>query len=39
VNDPFGNQGKGGTVIMRYNPQATNLAHQMATEFFSSALK
>jgi dienelactone hydrolase len=39
VNDPFGNQGKGGKVIMRYNPEATALAHHMAVEFFSSALK
>lgn len=39
VEDPFGNQGKGGKVVMRYNLQATKLAHQMAVEFFSSALK
>lgn len=39
VDDPFGNQGKGGKVVMRYNPQATKLAHQLAVEFFSSALK
>jgi dienelactone hydrolase len=39
VSDPFGNQGKGGTVIMRYNPQATSLAHKLAVDFFSSALK
>jgi dienelactone hydrolase len=39
VSDPFGNQGTGGKVIMRYNPEATSLAHKLAVEFFSSALK
>lgn len=39
VTDPFGNQGRGGTVIMRYNPDATRQAHKLAVEFFSSALK
>jgi dienelactone hydrolase len=39
VNDPFGNQGRGGKVIMRYNPQTTKLSHRMAVEFFASALK
>ena len=39
VNDPFGNQGRGGNVIMRYNPETTRLSHRMAVEFFSSALK
>lgn len=39
VQDPFGNQGKGGKVIMRYNPQATQRAHTLAVEFFSSVLK
>jgi dienelactone hydrolase len=38
VTDPFGNQGKGGKVIMRYNPDATRRAHRAAVEFFSSAL-
>ena len=39
VTDPFGNQGKGGKVVMRYNPDTTRLAHRAAVEFFSSALK
>ncbi len=39
VNDPFGNQGRGGKVIMRYNPAATQKSHRLAVEFFSSALK
>jgi len=39
VNDPFGNQGKGGKVIMRYNLQATRQSHALAVEFFSAALK
>jgi dienelactone hydrolase len=39
VSDPFGHQGKGGKVIMRYNEQATEKAHRLAVAFFSSALK
>lgn len=39
VTDPFGNQGRGGKVIMRYNPETTRLAQRMAVEFFSAALK
>lgn len=39
VTDPFGNQGKGGKVIMRYNPDTTAQAHRLAVEFFSSVLK
>ncbi len=39
VTDPFGNQGKGGKVIMRYNPETTKEAHRLAVEFFSAALK
>jgi dienelactone hydrolase len=39
VTDPFGNQGKGGEVIMRYNPETARQAHRAAVEFFSSALK
>ena len=39
VTDPFGNQGKGGKVIMRYNPDTTKEAHRLAVEFFSAALK
>lgn len=39
VTDPFGNQGKGGKVIMRYNPDTTARAHRLAVEFFSFALK
>ncbi len=39
VNDPFGNQGRGGKVIMRYNPDTTRQSHRFAVEFFSSALK
>tara|TARA_R110002110_G_scaffold3104_7_gene15897 strand:+ start:16516 stop:17325 length:810 start_codon:yes stop_codon:yes gene_type:complete len=38
VEDPFGNQGKGGRVIMRHNLQATEDAHRIAVEFFSDAL-
>jgi len=38
VNDPFGNQGAGGNVIMRYNPQTTRRAHSLAVEFFASAM-
>jgi dienelactone hydrolase len=39
VTDPFGNQGKGGKVIMRYNPDTTPKAHAKAVAFFSAALK
>jgi len=39
VSDPFGHQGKGGKVIMRYNREATERAHRLAVAFFSSALK
>lgn len=39
VTDPFGNQGKGGRVTMRHNPAATGAAHDLAVQFFSSALK
>ncbi len=39
VNDPFGNQGKGGKVIMRHNPEATRDAHKAAVAFFTAALK
>ena len=39
VTDPFGNQGKGGKVIMRYNPDTTGQSHRLAVEFFTSALK
>ena len=39
VEDPFGNQGKGGKVIMRYNPEAARRSHALAVEFFSSTLK
>ena len=39
VEDPFGNQGKGGKVIMRYNPEATKRSHALAVAFFASALK
>jgi uncharacterized protein len=39
VVDPFGNQGKGGKVIMRYNPEATRRSHALTVDFFSSALK
>jgi dienelactone hydrolase len=39
VTDPFANQGKGGTAIMRHNPQTTPVAHRLAVEFFTSALK
>jgi hypothetical protein len=38
VQDPFGNQGKGGTLTMRYNPEATAQSHRLAVEFFSHAL-
>ena len=39
VSDPFGNQGKGGNVVMAYNAEATRKAHRLAVEFFSSVLK
>jgi uncharacterized protein len=39
VDDPFGNQGRGGKIIMRYNPDATRQAHDAAVAFFTSALK
>ncbi|HEY0299973.1 MAG TPA: dienelactone hydrolase family protein [Rhizomicrobium sp.] len=39
VTDPFGNQGRGGKVVMRYNPATTRDAHRLAVEFFSAALK
>ncbi|HEX4296294.1 MAG TPA: dienelactone hydrolase family protein [Rhizomicrobium sp.] len=39
VSDPFGNQGKGGKVIMRYNPDTTRQSHAKAVAFFSAALK
>ncbi len=38
VSDPFGNQGKGGRVIMRYNPAATEKAHSNAVAFFTAAM-
>jgi uncharacterized protein len=38
VNDPFGNQGKGGLVIMRYNPEMSQQAHKLAAEFFKANL-
>jgi dienelactone hydrolase len=38
VNDPFGNQGKGGEVTMRHNPQTTRTAHALAVDFFSTNL-
>lgn len=39
VNDPFGNQGKGGRVIMRHNPEATAKAHLLAAAFFSETMR
>ncbi|HJW42020.1 MAG TPA: dienelactone hydrolase family protein [Rhizomicrobium sp.] len=39
VDDPFGNRGQGGKVVMRYNPQATKIAHGLAVEFFAAALR
>jgi dienelactone hydrolase len=39
AKDPSSNRGKGGTAIMRYNPQATTEAHKLAVGFFSTALK
>jgi uncharacterized protein len=39
VQDPFANQGKGGTAIMRYNPETTRQAHAAAVEFFAAALR
>ncbi|MGD0143987.1 MAG: dienelactone hydrolase family protein [Rhizomicrobium sp.] len=38
VHDPFGNQGKGGPLTMRYNPDATLQSHRLAVEFFTRAL-
>ncbi len=39
VADPFSHQGKGGTAIMRYNPQTTKTAHRLAVAFFAAALR
>jgi len=39
VTDPFGNQGKGGKVIMRYNPDTAREAHRAAVAFFQDTLK
>ncbi|HEY0107516.1 MAG TPA: dienelactone hydrolase family protein, partial [Rhizomicrobium sp.] len=39
VEDPFAHQGKGGTAIMRYNPDTTRQAHASAVEFFAAALR
>ncbi|MFZ2469364.1 MAG: dienelactone hydrolase family protein [Parvibaculum sedimenti] len=39
VNDPFGNQGKGGSVIMRHNPEATAKAHLLTAAFFASTMR
>ena len=39
VDDPFGNQGKGGKVVMRYNPDTTRAAHDLAVGFFANARK
>lgn len=38
VTDPYANQGKGGSVVMRCNPAAMAEAHELAVEFFSSAM-
>jgi dienelactone hydrolase len=38
VQDPFGNQGKGGPLTMRHNPEATAQSHRLAVEFFTRAL-
>ena len=39
AQDPFAHCGKGGSVIMRYNPSATAEAHRLAAEFFAEALQ
>lgn len=39
VTDPFGNQGKGGKVIMRYNPDTTGQSHKLAVAFFAKTLQ
>jgi dienelactone hydrolase len=38
VQDPAGNRGKGGDVIMRHNPAATSISHTLAVDFFTQAL-
>ena len=38
VQDPFGNQGKGGPLTMRYNADATAQSHRLAVEFFTRAM-
>jgi hypothetical protein len=38
VNDPMGNVGKGGVVIMRHNAEATAASHRLAVEHFRRAL-
>jgi dienelactone hydrolase len=39
IPDRMGNRGKGGGVVMRYNPQATARSHALAVAFFSRTLK
>ncbi|HWD29583.1 MAG TPA: dienelactone hydrolase family protein [Rhizomicrobium sp.] len=39
VNDPFGHQGQGGSVIMRHNPETTHAAHALAVDFFAKSLE
>jgi dienelactone hydrolase len=39
AHDPGGHRGKGGSVIMRYNPLQTTEAHRLAVAFFSEAMK
>lgn len=39
ARDPGGHRGKGGDVIMRYNPLQTTEAHRLAVRFFSEAMK
>jgi dienelactone hydrolase len=36
VSDPYANQGKGGSVVMRCNPKAMAEAHELAARFFSA---
>jgi|SRR5579871_965757 len=38
AEDPFCHRGKGGTMIMRHNPEATQEAHALALAFFLGAL-
>ena len=37
VEDPMSHRGAGGKVVMRHNPEATELAHRLCVDFFRDA--